>query len=123
MMENTSTNLESKRDQLLDILAARKGYGYSKLKGLIDKNSGETVAEDLNTVAKILLGQMMTEKNISTIENTVTSMTKLYDYDRLAEKARSVLEGTGIEMPSINSFESSQIGTVDWFKRMIEVCQ
>jgi len=122
-MQDNTVDLESKRDQLLDILAARKGYSYSKSKGLVDKDSGESVAEDLNVVAKILLGQMMSAKNISSIDDTVSSMTKLYDYDTLAEKARPVLEDTGIELPSINNFESSQIGTVSWFKKMIEVCQ
>lgn len=122
-MKNDIIDLESKRNQLLDILAARKGYKYTKEQGLVDVASGNAVTEDFNVIAKTLLGQMMTGKNIETVENIVSSMTKLYDYDLLSEKARVVLEGTGVELPVINSFESSQIGTVAWFKKLMEVCQ
>jgi hypothetical protein len=107
---------------LLTKIAETKGYRYDVKKGLSDLKTGHFVTDNANVVAKTLLGQMTSEKDLATTESIVSIISKLYNYDQLVEAAKPILAEQGITLPESQKIESSQIGTVEWFKRMMQVC-
>lgn len=120
--KNESTDDFGKRI-LLTKIAESKGYRYDVKKGLSDLKTGHFVTDNANVIAKTLLGQMTSEKDIATTESIVSIVSKLYNYDQLVEAAKHILAEEGIELPESQKIESSQIGTVEWFRRMMQVCE
>lgn len=120
--KNESTDDFGKRI-LLTKIAETKGYRYDVKKGLSDLKTGHFVTNNANVIAKTLLGQMTSEKDIATTESIVSVVSKLYNYNQLVEAAKSILAEEGIVLPESQKIESSQIGTVEWFRRMMQVCE
>lgn len=110
------------RRVLLTKIAEHKGYRYDSKKGLSDLKTGHFVTDNQNVIAKTLLGQMTSEKDLATMESIVSVISKLYNYDKLVEGARDVLKEQGLDLPESQKLESHQTGTVEWFKRMMQVC-
>lgn len=111
------------RRVLLTKIAEHKGYKYDPKRGLSDSKTGQFVTDDENVIAKSLLGQMTGEKDIATMEGIVTVISKLYNYDKLVEGARDLLKEQGLDLPESQKLESFQTGTVEWFRRMSEICR
>ena len=80
------------------------------------------IAEDANSIAKKLLGQMTTADHIASVDSILSVITKLYNYDQLIESAKPLLAERGIQLPESQNIESRKTGTVEWFKRMSEIC-
>lgn len=107
------------RDTLLSSIASYRGFTYKEGKLL----EGETViADDDNSIAKKLLGQMTTARNIASKESILDVISKLYNYDRLIEAAKPDFLEKNLPLPETQNIESQKIGTVEWFKRMTEIC-
>lgn len=100
------------KEILLSSIAEAKGLQYSSELGLVE---GEISITDNNQIAKRLLGQMTSDKDLATVESIVNVIIKLPNYEKLIETARKELE-----LPRQNTIESFQIGTVAWFRRMME---
>jgi len=100
------------KELLLSSIAEAKGLAYSSELGLVENDINIT---DENQIAKRLLGQMTTDKDLATVESIVNVIIKLPNYEKLIEAARKE-----IELPKQNTIESFQIGTVAWFRRMME---
>lgn len=110
------------RRVLMTKIAEHKGYKYDAKKGLSDLKTGHFVTDNQNVIAKTLLGQMTSEKDLATMESIVNVISKLYNYDKLVEGARDLLKEQGLDLPEAQKLESHQTGTVEWFKRMMQVC-
>jgi hypothetical protein len=111
------------RRVLLTLVAEHKGYKYDSKKGLTDLHTGHFVTDNANVIAKNLLGQMTSEKDIETFESIVNVLSKLYIYEKVAEKARPFLSEHQINLPETQKIESYQTGTVDWFRKMSDICK
>lgn len=107
------------RDVLLASIAEKRGLTYIQGRLLDD---GIVIAEDDNAIAKKLLGQMTAGKHIESVDSILSVITKLYNYDQLIESAKLQLAEQGIQLPQSQNLESQKIGTVEWFKRMSEIC-
>ena len=66
---------------------------------------------------------MTSEKDIATMESIVSVITKLYNYDKLVETAKPLLAEEGLSIPESQQLESYQTGTVDWFRKMSNICK
>ena len=118
----TETAEEFGRRVLLTKIAEHKGYRYDSKRGLSDLKTGHFVTDNANVMAKTLLGQMTSDKDLMTMESIVSVISKLYNYDKLVEGARDLLKEEGLDLPQAQTLESHQTGTVEWFKRMMQVC-
>lgn len=118
----TETAEDFGRRVLLTRIAEHKGYRYDPKRGLSDLQTGHFVTDNKNVMAKTLLGQMTSEKDLETMESIVSVITKLYNYEKLVEGCRDLLQEQGIVLPESQKLESHQTGTVEWFKRMMQVC-
>ena len=107
------------RNTLLASIAEGKGYCFSQGQLL---EGGMVIAEDANSIAKKLLGQMTTADHIASVDSILSVITKLYNYDQLIESAKPLLAERGIQLPESQNIESRKTGTVEWFKRMSEIC-
>lgn len=109
------------RDSLLSSIAEAKGFVFSDGE-LVNAKTGAVAAVEAHEIAKMLLGQMTTEKDIATVESILNVITKLPNYDTLVKGARATLAEDGVTLPDARSIESRQTGTVAWFRRMMEAC-
>jgi len=119
----TETAEDFGRRVLLTKIAEHKGYRYDPKRGLSDLKTGHFVTDNVNVMAKTLLGQMTSDKDLMTMESIVSVISKLYNYDKLIEGARDLLGEEGLTLPESQKLESHQTGTVDWFRRMSDLCK
>lgn len=119
----TETAEDFGRRVLLTKLAENKGYKYDPKKGLSDLQTGHFVTDNANVIAKSLLGQMTSEKDIATMESIVAVVSKLYNYDKLVEGTKELLSTEGLTIPEAQQLESYQTGTVEWFRKMSDICK
>ena len=105
------------RDRLLDSIARARGYEYSREFGLIDLDADEVVAEDSNTMAKYLLGQMTTAKDIETFESIMTVITKFSNYESLIEHAVPYFQEHGVDL--LSKPVIYETGSVAWFRNIL----
>ena len=111
-------NKETCRTLLINTIAEAKGYHYDN--GLVEKSSNNVVANTEHEIAKLLLGQMTSEKDIATVESILSVISKLPNYESLIESVRKQLETEGYIVPRAAQIESYQTGTPGWFRRMMD---
>jgi hypothetical protein len=75
--------------------------------------------DDWNTIAKQLLGQTASVKDIKSVDAIINYIEKLPNYEALIAAARETLGRSGIKLPEAITFESAQTGTPAWFRRMM----
>jgi hypothetical protein len=76
---------------------------------------------DWNQIAKVLLGQTATVKDIKSVDAILNYIKKLPNYEELVKGARDTLGKQGISLPeNVISFESAMTGTPAWFRKMME---
>jgi len=111
------------RHILLSSIARARGLKYSPKFGLVNPDTNETIpdGDDWNVIAKKLLGQTATVKDIRNVENIIAYIRKLPNYEELISAARETLGKSGIELPKNEALESYQPGTIGWMRRMIDI--
>lgn len=111
------------RHILLSSIARAKGMKYSPKSGLVDPETNEPVkgGDDWNTIAKQLLGQNATVKDIRSVESIINFIKKLPNYEELVAAARETLGKSGVELPAKEAVESYQPGSIGWMRRMIDL--
>ena len=111
------------RHILLSSIARARGMKYSPKFGLMNPETDETVpgGDDWNTIAKQLLGQTATVKDIRSVESIIKYIKKLPNYEELVAAARETLGRSGIELPKNETIESYQPGTIGWMRQMIDI--
>jgi len=97
---------------LLKSIAEAKGLDYDQENGLVE---GEELIQDEHQIAKRLLGQMTSEKDLATVESIIDVIIKLPNYEKLIESARDHLD-----LPKQPQLVSHATGTPSWFRRMMD---
>jgi hypothetical protein len=96
---------------------------YSPKFGLLHADTNEPLenGDDWNTIAKQLLGQTATVKDIKSVDGILSYIMKLPNYDELVAGARETLGKQGLELPTKEAFESYVPGSNAWMRRMINI--
>ena len=111
----------SHRHIILASIAKARGMKWSFQNGLVNRETNEVITRDPNEIAKKLLGQTASPKNLEDPEAIIDYIIKLPNYEELVADARETLDKEGIKLPSANKVESFQPGSGAWFRKMIEV--
>jgi hypothetical protein len=111
------------RHIVLSSIARARGMKYSPKSGLVDPETNEPLpnGDDWNSIAKQLLGQTATVKDIRSVEAIINYIKKLPNYEELISAAQETLGRSGIELPKKEAVESYQPGTIGWMRQMIEI--
>jgi hypothetical protein len=111
----------SHRHIILASIAKARGMKWSFQNGLMNRETNEIITKDPNEIAKKLLGQSATVKNLEDPEAIIDYVIRLPNYDDLVADARETLKKEGVELPIANQLESYTPGTGAWFRKMIEI--
>jgi hypothetical protein len=109
------------RHVILASIAKTKGMKWSFQNGLMNRDTNEVITKDPNEIAKKLLGQTATPKNLQDPEAIIDYIIKLPNYEELVADARTTLARDGVELPVAGQVESYTPGTNAWFRKMIEI--
>lgn len=111
------------RHILLSSIARARGMKYSPKSGLVDPATNEPLpnGDDWNSIAKQLLGQTATIKDIRSVEAIINYIKKLPNYEELIAAAQETLGRSGIELPKKEAVESYQPGTIGWMRQIIDI--
>ncbi len=111
------------RHIVLSSIARARGFKYSPKFGLLHGDTNEPVenGDDWNVIAKQLLGQTASTKDIKSVDGIIAYIIKLPNYDELVAGARETLGKQGIELPVKEAFESYIPGSNAWMRRMINI--
>lgn len=109
------------RHIILASIARVRGMKWSANNGLMSGDGKELVSKDGNEIAKKLLGQTATIKDLQDPETIIDYIIKLPNYEELVADARETLGREGIKLPEAGKVESFTPGTSAWFRKMIEV--
>lgn len=111
----------SHRHVILSSIAKFRGMKWSFQNGLMNRETGEVITKDPNEIAKKLLGQTATYKDLADPESIIDYIIKLPNYEEMISAARTDLEKDGVQLPKSGTVESYTPGTGAWFRKMIEV--
>jgi hypothetical protein len=109
------------RHVILASIANARGMKWSFQNGLVNRETNEVITKDPNEIAKKLLGQTATPKDLNDPEAVIDYIIKLPNYEELIADARTTLEKEGVKLPEAGKVESYTPGTGAWFRKMIEV--
>lgn len=109
------------RHVILSSVARARGMKWSPNNGLMSGDGKELVSKDGNEIAKKLLGQTATVKDLQDPEAVIDYIIKLPNYEELVADARETLGREGIKLPQAGKVESFTPGSGAWFRKMIEV--
>jgi hypothetical protein len=109
------------RHIVLSSIARARGLKYSPKFGLLHADTNEPLpnGDDWNVIAKQLLGQSASVKDIRSVDGILNYIEKLPNYEQLIAGARETLGKQGIKLPEAITFESAQTGTPAWFRKMM----
>ena len=112
------------RHIVLSSIARSKGIKYSPKFGLIDPKTNEVLpnGDDWNSIAKTLLGQSASVKDIKNVNTILDYIIKLPNYEELVAAARDTLDRDGVSLPKkTNTVETYTPGSIGWMRRMIDI--
>ena len=109
------------RHVILASIAKARGMKWSFQNGLVNRETNEVITKDPNEIAKKLLGQTATPKDLNDPEAVIDYIIKLPNYEELVADARPTLEKEGVKLPDAGKVENYTPGTNAWFRKMIEV--
>jgi hypothetical protein len=109
------------RHVILSSIARHRGMKWSPNNGLMSGDGKELVTKDANEIAKKLLGQTATVKDLADPEAIIDYIIKLPAYEELVADARETLGREGVKLPVAGKVESFTPGSGAWFRKMIEV--
>lgn len=111
------------RHIVLSSIARARGLKYSPKFGLVDIETNEPIpnGDDWNVIAKELLGQTATVKDIKSVDAIINYIKKLPNYEELIGAARDTLGRYDIELPKKEAFESYKPGSIGWMRSMIDI--
>ena len=110
------------RHILLSSIARERGFKYSAKNGIMDDAGTEVITKDPNQMAKMLLGQTATNKDLLSVESIINYIKKLPNYEALVGRARETLGKEGVDLPKADQIESYQPGSLGWMRQMIDIC-
>lgn len=100
---------------IIAILAKNKGYMWSAWQGLFSRNAegkkGDFVTDDLDEVAKYLLGDGATADDLGSVESILNKLSK-DEADALLARAE---QDPNWKVSNVKTESLEQLGTVEWF--------
>lgn len=108
------------RHVILSSIARHRGMKWSPNNGLMSGDGKELVSKDGNEIAKKLLGQTATVKDLQDPEAIIDYVIKLPNYEELVADARETLDREGVKLPVAGKVESFTPGSGAWFRKIIE---
>lgn len=108
------------RHMIMASIAKARGMKWSFQNGLMNRETNEVITKEPNEIAKKLLGQTATPKDLQDPEAIIDYVIKLPNYEELVADARETLSKEGVQLPKAGKVESFTPGTNAWFRRMIE---
>ena len=109
------------RHMIMSSIAKARGMKWSFQNGLMNRETNEVITKDPNEIAKKLLGQTATPKDLQDPEAIIDYVIKLPNYEELVADAREALSKEGVQLPKAGQVESFQPGSGAWFRKMIEM--
>jgi hypothetical protein len=109
------------RHMIMSSIAKARGMKWSFQNGLMNRETNEVITKDPNEIAKKLLGQTATPKDLQDPEAIIDYVIKLPNYEELVADAREALGKEGVQLPKAGQVESFQPGSGAWFRKMIEM--
>lgn len=90
---------------------------------MVDIETNEPVpgGDDWNTIAKQLLGQTASVKDIRSVESIIDYIKKLPNYDELVAAARETLGRSGIELPQKEALEHYTPNSPSWMRKIMDI--
>lgn len=109
------------RHQVMSSIARARGMKYSPKFGLMDAETNEVITDDWNTIAKMLLGQTATVKDLRSVESIIDFIKKLPNYDELVAAARETLAKSGLELPQKEALEHYTPNSPSWMRKIMDI--
>lgn len=111
------------RHILLSSIARARGLKYSPKFGLVDPETNEPITggDDWNKIAKDLLGQTATVKDIRSVESIINYIKKLPNYEELIVAAKDTLGKQGVELPQKEALEHYTPNSPAWMRKIIDI--
>lgn len=112
------------RHVVLSSIARSKNIKYSPKFGLVDPETNKPLpgGNNWDQIAKILLGQTASAKDVRNVNRILDFIIKLPNYEHLVAAARETLSRDGIELPKQSEVaESYKPGTIGWMRRIIDI--
>lgn len=109
------------RHIVLSSIARARGLKYSPKFGLVDPDTNDVISDDWNTIAKELLGQTATIKDIRSVDAIINYIKKLPNYEELIAAARETLGRYDIDLPQKEAFENYTPGSIGWMRKIIDI--
>jgi len=113
--EEDMQNLLDHKDVILASIAKHKGMVWNSNTGLTDPANNQDIT-DQNLIAKKLLGQTATAKQLVDSNSIIEYIIRLPNYDQLVEHARK----QNVHLPVKNQLKSLPEGSIGWFRLLIE---
>lgn len=108
---------------LLSSIANARGLKYYYENQIASLEIDEVVTEDSNKIAKELLGQTATVKDLESLDSIVNYVKKLPSYETLVSEARKDLSEYGIDLPENKYIETFETGSIGWMRQLINICK
>jgi hypothetical protein len=103
---------------MMALLAKQKGYMWSAWQGLFSRNAegkkGDFVSDDLDEIAKVLLGPAATAKGLGSVESILAALPK----DQATTLLARAKEDPNWKEVAVK--ENFRLGTNQWFRFMID---
>lgn len=115
--------IDEQRHVLLSSIANSRGFKYRYENQTSILETEETITEDPNKIAKELLGQTATIKDLDSPDSILNYIKKLPSYENLISEARKELSEYGIELPENKYIETFNPGSIGWMRQLIDICK
>ena len=111
------------RHILLSSIARARGLKYSPKMGLVDPETNEPIpnGDDWNVIAKQLLGQTASVKDIRSVDSIVNYIKKLPNYEELVAAARETLGKQGVDLPESQRLEHYTPNSPSWMRQIMDM--
>jgi len=109
------------RHIVLSSIARARGLKYSPAYGLVDPETNDVITDDWNVIAKQLLGQTASVKDIRSVEGIINFIQKLPNYEQLIAAAKETLAKQGVELPAKEAIEVYKPGTIGEMRQIMDL--
>ena len=84
---------------LISSIAKAQGYKFSSGAGLVDRITNQTISKNPDEIAKTLMGDSATAKDMDSVETIIAKIKTDPNYENLIKDARENFEKNGLELP------------------------
>jgi|TARA_B100000902_G_scaffold89037_1_gene92890 hypothetical protein len=84
---------------LISSIAKAQGYKFSSGAGLVDRITNQTISKNPDEIAKTLMGDTATAKDMDSVETIIAKIKTDPNYENLIKDARDNFEKNGLELP------------------------